>query len=159
MPVPENKKRANQSVRHSWPLNLLILGGLILLVAAVFVVKGEKPASTETDTNLEQSMEDVFDEALAEHKPLFVFLHSLDCIPCKEMMTVVAQVYPEFQELVILLDVDVYDQRNTNILRREGLQAIPTLVFYDRSGERYTHIGVMQAEQLRSALQALAGRN
>jgi thiol:disulfide interchange protein len=76
-----------------------------------------------------------------------------------EMMEVVAQVYPEFQEQVVLIDVDVYDQGNANILRREGLQAIPTLVFYDRSGERYSHVGVLPADQMRTVFQTLSGEN
>lgn len=72
-------------------------------------------------------------------------------------MDIVAQVHPEFQEQVVLIDVDVYDQRNANILRREALQAIPTLVFYNRAGERYLHIGVLPADQLRNVFQTLSG--
>jgi hypothetical protein len=39
----------------------------------------------------------------------------------------VANVYPDFQDSVVLIDVDVYVQSNKNILRRERLQSIPTL--------------------------------
>lgn len=74
-------------------------------------------------------------------------------------MGVVADVYPEFQDSVVLIDVDVYDQRNINILRRESLQVIPTLVFYDRQGRRQIFVGVMQAEQLRDTLQAISTGN
>ena len=71
-------------------------------------------------------------------------------------MEVVKQVYPEFQDSVVLIDVDVYDQRNNNIMRREGLQSIPTLVFYDRNGKRQMNIGVMESDQFRQTLSALA---
>jgi thioredoxin-related protein len=59
----------------------------------------------------------------------------------------------------MLIDVDVYDQRNQNILRREGLQSIPTLVFYDAQGHRQLHIGVMPPDKFRNTLQKLAAGN
>ena len=85
-----------------------------------------------------------------------VFLHSLDCIPCKEIMGTVGNIYPEFQNSVVLIDVDVYVQSNQNILRRERLQSIPTLVFYDAQGSRQVFIGAMPPEQLRETLTLLA---
>jgi thiol:disulfide interchange protein len=136
------------------PPTLLILIGIALLVIAVFALKSgsNTPVSAA-------SLEAELNQALKDGRPTFVFLHSLDCIPCKEMMGVVADVYPEFQDSVVLIDVDVYDQRNINILRRESLQVIPTLVFYDRQGRRQIFVGVMQAEQLRDTLQAISTEN
>lgn len=102
------------------------------------------------------SLEAQLDQALSDERPTFVFLHSLDCIPCKEMMGVVADVYPEFQDSIVLVDVDVYDQNNQNILRRERLQSIPTLVFYDSQGTRQVFIGAMPADQFHDILTQLA---
>jgi thiol:disulfide interchange protein len=73
------------------------------------------------------------------------------------MMSIVDSVYPEFKDTVTLLDVDVYDQATYSMLRRERLQAIPTLVFYDKRGTRTVSIGVMHAEELRARLQSLSG--
>ena len=134
------------------PPTLLVLAGIVLLLLAVFVFKSSGQASTSS-----AALETQLDQALAVKRPTFVFLHSLDCIPCKEMMGVVAKVYPEFQDSVALIDVDIYDERNANILRRENLQSIPTLVFYDANGVRQMFIGAMPPEQFRITLQALAG--
>jgi len=123
-----------------------------LLLVAVFVFKSSGQSSTPS-----AALETQLDQALDAKRPTFVFLHSLDCIPCKEMMGVVAKVYPEFQDSVALIDVDIYDERNANILRRENLQSIPTLVFYDAHGARQMFIGAMPSEQFRTTLQALAG--
>ena len=71
-------------------------------------------------------------------------------------MNVVAEVHPEFENTVTLLDVDVHNQDNYPILRREKLQAIPTLVFYDRQGTRTVSIGVISADELRVMLRTLA---
>ena len=136
------------------PTGLIVLGGLLILAA---IVLASKPKSDPMKADL--SLETRLDEALESQRPIFVFLHSLDCIPCQQMMEIVAQVYPEFDGSVVLIDVDVNDQRNINILRREALQLIPTLVFYDRQGQRYVQIGVLQADQLRDVLKALSEGN
>jgi thiol:disulfide interchange protein len=154
--MPSNKTR--RAVRHKQiakkqTTTLLIVGGLALLLIAVFALKnGSSPAST---ANLEAEL----DQALQQGRPTFVFLHSLECIPCKEMMNTVAQVYPEFQDSVVLIDVDIYQQSNANLIRREGLQSIPTLVFYDAQGKRQLFIGAMPAEQFHDVMTQLAAGN
>ena len=42
------------------------------------------------------------------------------------------------------------------LLEQVGLQYIPTLIFYDRTGKEQVSVGVMEAEQLRQTLAALA---
>jgi hypothetical protein len=68
---------------------------------------------------------------------------------------VVAEVLSEHRETVALVDVDVYDDHNAPLLRQERIQAIPSLVFYDRAGKRQVHVGVMDAAGLRLALGTL----
>jgi hypothetical protein len=71
----------------------------------------------------------------------------------------VADVYPDYQDSIVLIDVDVYDQGNSNIIHRERLQSIPTLVFYDAKGTRQVFIGAMPSEQFRDTLtQMVAGQ-
>lgn len=72
------------------------------------------------------------------------------------MMGVVADVYPSFQETVVLIDVDIYKQGNENIIRHEGLQSIPTLVFYDSTGKRQMFIGAMSPNKFCDTLTQLA---
>lgn len=145
--MPNRKQKPRKQ-----PPTFLILVGIVILLLAAFVYKSsqDQPASAET-------LEKQLDIALESNRPAFVFLHSLDCIPCQEMMGVVAQVYPEFQDKVVLIDVDVYNQANAPILRRERLQAIPTQVFYTAGGMRQYFVGVMTADQLRQTLQSLQG--
>ncbi len=140
--------------RRKQPSTLFILAGIVLLVSAVILIKNARQAPASA-----ASLEDQYNQAIQEKQPTFVFLHSLDCIPCEAMMEVVAQVYPEFEDRVVLIDVDVYDQRNVNIMRREGLQMIPTLVFYDQQGVRQMQVGVLEPNQLRAILQGISGAN
>lgn len=144
--MPKRKRHIRKN-----PPTLLILAGIALLLIAVFALKsGKDPHASAA------SLESQLDQALSDGLPTFVFLHSLDCIPCKAMMKTVADDYPDFQDSVVLIDVDIYDQSNSNIIRRERLQSIPTLVFYNAQGTRHVFIGAMPSEQFRDTLTRLA---
>lgn len=150
MPKTKHFKRKRRAFKN--PPTLMILAGIALVLIAIFTFKsGDNPSTSAA------SLESQLDQALVAKRPTFVFLHSLDCIPCKEMMGTVADVYPDFQDSVVLIDVDVYNQSNQNILRRERLQSIPTLVFYDARGTRQVHIGAMPSDQFRDVMTQLAG--
>jgi thiol-disulfide isomerase/thioredoxin len=136
---------------HNQPSTLLVLAGIAIILITVFALKSI--VDTPVSVNL---LEAQLDQALNEGHPTFVFLHSLDCIPCKEMMGTVAAVYPDFQNSVVLIDVDIYDQSNSNIIQRERLQSIPTLVFYSAQGTRQVFIGAMPSEQFRDVMTQLA---
>ena len=131
---------------------LVFVGILLVTVAAILALKPESRSAADSLVARETDLE----AALSSGRPALVFLHSLDCVPCRKMMNVVAEVHPEFEKSVTLLDVDVYNQGNYPILRREKLQAIPTLVFYDRQGTRSVSIGVISADELRVRLKTLA---
>lgn len=149
--MPKGKHTKHRKRASKNPPTLMILAGIALLLVAVFALKnGDDSAASSA------SLEVQLDQALDDGRPIFVFLHSLDCIPCKEMMGTVADVYPDFQESVVLIDVDVYNQNNQNILRRERLQSIPTLVFYDSQGNRQVFIGAMPSDQFHDVMTQLA---
>jgi thiol:disulfide interchange protein len=128
---------------------LFILAGIAFILFAVYSWK------SVGDTSVASKLEQQLDQALKGGQPAFVFLHSLNCVACKEMMAIVDQVYPEYQDAVVLIDVDVYEQSNADLLKREQVQSIPTLVFYDTQGARQVFIGAMPAEQFRDTLSQL----
>ena len=149
--MPRTKHSGRRRHTSNNPPTILILAGIALLLVAVFAFKKGDNISASAS-----SLESQLDQALADKRPTFVFLHSLDCIPCKAMMQTVADVYPDYQDSIVLIDVDVYDQSNNNILRRERLQSIPTLVFYNAQGSRQVFIGAMPADQFSDTLTQLA---
>lgn len=97
------------------------------------------------------------DRLLAAKQPTLAFFHSNNCKQCLTMMEVVEQVYPEFANSVALVDVNVYDERNAALLQRARIRAIPTQIFFDRSGQGRVVLGAMEPEQLRQELQTLVG--
>lgn len=132
----------------------LIVAGLALLVVVVLMVKDKHQATTTASGKELPELQLV--NALQAGQPTLAFYHSTNCEQCIIMMDIVAQVYPEYREEVALVDVDVYDQRNAPLLRKVGLQYIPTLVFYNQNGERQVHVGVMEADMLRNTLATIS---
>jgi len=141
-------------------------GGNTILATATLPVIGEKQATAvpvqsatpaPTAAALSSSPEAQLGRLLAAGKPTLAFFHSNNCKQCIKMMEVVAQVYPEFEGAVALVDVDVYDQANAKLLQVARIRAIPTQIFYNSSGEGQVVLGAMEPEELRAYMRSLAG--
>jgi len=151
MPTSKSKRHHHKS---SHLPQILAIAGLVILVLAIFLIKGNLQAAEPTsDPNV--SAETQLDQALADHQPVLAFYHSNNCKQCLIMIDTVNEVYPDFSTSIALVDINVYDQQNQNLLQRVGLQFIPTLIFYDRNGQSETRVGVMEAELLHQNLTAL----
>jgi thioredoxin-like negative regulator of GroEL len=151
--MPKSKQHPNKTSRLA---HVLVIGGLALLIIAILVVK-QKPQTSSPLVSSTDPPEAQLDRALQIGQPTLSFFHSNNCQQCIVMMDTVAQVYPEFSDSVMLVDVNVYDELNQALLQRVGLQFIPTLIFFDRAGQGQVSVGVMEAEQLKQTLASLAG--
>ncbi len=134
---------------------ILALGGLGLLVLAVVLLKNRPVEETRAET-ADALPQEQLEQVLQAGQPAVAFFHSNTCQQCIEMIGIVGDVYPEFADSVALVDVNVYDERNSVLLRQVRLQFIPTLIFYDQNGKSELFVGVMPAEQLRQRLASLA---
>lgn len=171
-------KRHTKRHDRSPGLKLAVIAGLLLLIAGVLFLKAQSRTAASVESRDETdpvgaisetaglaqptpsvalSPEAQLDHVLAAGEPALAFFHSTTCIQCVQMTEIVEQVYPGFAGRVTLIDVNVYDQRNANLLRRAGIRVIPTLIFIDRSGQGRGHLGVMEPDELKKQLQALAG--
>jgi len=110
-------------------------------------------ASAEADESPEVQLE----RFLIAGKPTLAFFHSNNCVQCIKMMEVVAEVYPEFDDSVALVDVNVYDKASSRLLQRAQIRAIPTQIFFDRTGQGRVVMGAMTPDQFREQLRTLAG--
>jgi thiol-disulfide isomerase/thioredoxin len=97
------------------------------------------------------------EQLLTAGQPTLAFFHSNNCVQCIKMMEVVAQVYPEFDDSVALVDVNVYDKANSRLLQRARIRAIPTQIFFNRTRQGMVVMGAMTADQFREQMQTLAG--
>jgi thiol-disulfide isomerase/thioredoxin len=133
---------------------ILILVGIMILVAVVFLLKNKPEDAPDLTAKAPETQLNWY---LENKQPVFVFYHSTTCQTCVDMMAVVAQVYPEFKDQVGLVDVDVYQPWNQELLRYARVTNIPTQVFINEKGESQTMIGGLQPAELRAQLQVLAG--
>lgn len=145
-----SKRRPQRQKAHpKW----WILSAIGLAIVAVLLAKPR--TALPVDAGL--APDALLEQALAAGHPVLVFYHSLDCHSCVEMMEVVAEVYPEFEATVDLVDVNVYDPSSEAVIRWGGIRYIPTLVFVDRGGGREVKVGTMTLEALQEGLGALGG--
>ena len=137
---------------RGWLPILAVLGVIVLLGITVYAKQQAQPVATTSELPETQLA-----RLLAQGKPTLAFYHSNTCDQCIQMTRIVQQVYPEFAGSVALVDVNVYDNRNTILLQKVRIRYIPTLIFYDRAGQAQTSVGVMEPTTLRQQLQALRG--
>lgn len=145
-------KRKNKFNR-TWIPAVLIIAAILILASVVLILKNNSKSAVKPANELPETQ---FDLALNEKDPIFIFFHSNNCALCIEMIKNVDEVIPEFRNSVTLVDVNVYDEKNSHFLTRFGVQVIPTLVFINRNGDGKKAVGVLSPSQLRDQLILLA---
>jgi thiol:disulfide interchange protein len=156
MPPTKRKRqqrKQKQSFRWIRPLALL---GVVLIAAVILLIKNQPENAPPADT---ESAEVQLDYYLGERKPTLAFFHSNNCYSCLLMVQRVELIHPEFAEHVALVDIDVYDPRNQNLLRKAGITTIPTMVFLSAEGDAEVIMGIMEEDQLRQQLRNTMGEN
>jgi thiol:disulfide interchange protein len=153
--MPPNKFSKSRIGKAGFLRSILILIGVVLIVAVVFLIKNNSEPVPEVSESFE-TPEMQLDWYLENQRPVFLFFHSNTCQTCTDMMDVVDQVYPEFTDQVGLVDVDVYDPKNNHLLHRAQIRNIPTQIFINGNGEGKMKIGGMHPEELRAVLQSLS---
>jgi len=166
-------QKAKEPRNRRWA-QLAIVAGVVLLAAAILVLKNraddQRPlalaesqavageegqaAVTAAPAELPQAQ---LERLLAAGQPTLAFFHSNNCVQCIKMMEVVADVHPEFEGLVALVDVDVYDPQNRVLLLQAGIHSIPTQIFYNAAGEGKLTVGAMPTQVFRTYMRAAAG--
>jgi thioredoxin 1 len=82
-------------------------------------------------------------------KVTFVELGSKNCIPCKMMERVMADVEKEYGDQVKVVFHDVWTKEGEPYGEKYGIRAIPTQIFLDKNGKEYfRHEGFFPKEEL-----------
>jgi thioredoxin-like negative regulator of GroEL len=142
-------------------LSMLIV--LILVIASVglVILKNynqtiQKDSVNNVASNSNERPANLYKYAIINSKPALVFFHSNNCDSCIQMIQVINEIYPEFEEQVILVDVNVYEEQNRGLISQLEINYIPTLVFYNRAGEEITHVGVIESKDLHEELSRIS---
>ena len=173
----EHQRMPSQSVtvrrRTGGVLSILILATVVLAVGAILLLKEGRPptatvvsasdvsAATVSSASSSAgpaggSAVDQLSRGANEKRPALVFMHSTTCQSCIDMMKVVDQVYPEFKDQLVLVDVDIYDEANGPLMDSLGLRYIPTVVVFNSKGKASQNVGAMKADAFRTFLRQRA---
>ena len=86
-----------------------------------------------------------------------VDLGSTSCIPCKMMEPVLENLTKEYKGRAAILFVDV--KKDREMARKFDIRAIPTQVFFDKSGkEVWRHAGFLDQKTIEGKLNTLVGK-
>ncbi len=163
--APAIRKQTQTPALKPWQIGVL-LGIIALVIGVIWFEQRPVTRTVETDAGAiedqatlaplpEESPEAHFDRLRDAGMPIFAFFHSDGCYQCAAMSDIVAEVYPDFAASVALVDVDIHAPANRSLVGRVGIRAIPTMIFFDRSGTGEGAMGVISAEELRAALEKL----
>lgn len=81
-----------------------------------------------------------------------VDLGANSCIPCKMMAPILEKLEKEYQGKAAIIVVDVWKDKEP--VKRFGIRAIPTQIFFDKDGkEVYRHVGFMSERAIVTQLE------
>jgi thioredoxin 1 len=81
-----------------------------------------------------------------------VDLGSDTCIPCKLMAPIMGKVEKKYRGKAVVILIDV--RKNQEPIKRFGIRAIPTQIFFDKQGkEVYRHEGFMSEAEIDQVFQ------
>jgi len=140
---------------------ILLILGILIFIIAVYFLKNQKNFWNDTGADepkaalANETAEERYERFIQVGEPIFMFFRSDSCEACIEMKKIVDQIFPEFEGKIAFIDVDAYNPQNNSLMKRAHIQAIPTLVFIDKTGQASYAVGVMEAEQFQNQLQSL----
>jgi thioredoxin 1 len=83
----------------------------------------------------------------------FIELGSVNCIPCRMMQPVMAEIEKEYGTRVKVVFHDVWTAEGKPFAEQYRIRAIPTQVFLDKNGKEYfRHMGFFSKEEIGKVL-------
>lgn len=69
------------------------------------------------------------------------------CVPCKMMAPILTKLQKDYKDRAAIVFIDVWKYKEP--IRRFGIRAIPTQIFFDANGnEVYRHVGFMSEKDI-----------
>lgn len=85
-----------------------------------------------------------------------VDLGAKKCIPCKMMAPILVELEKEYQGRAAIVFIDVWRRENQSYVKRFGIRAIPTQIFFDKNGKEVErHTGFLDKKSIVSKFQQL----
>lgn len=121
-----------------------------LLILILIILVHIAPTKTSADDLLNAAIPQV----PTEGQVTMVDLGANKCIPCKMMAPILKELKEEYAGRASIVFIDVWENRKQ--AQRFGIRAIPTQIFYDKSGrEVQRHIGFLDKKSIVATFEKL----
>jgi len=127
---------------------------LLLAVSLFWLLSGcQSDTSPQEETTLIPDLASIpLDQALSSGLPTIAEFGRGVCVPCKEMKPILEELATEYEGKLNVVIVEVDDHMDQ--VRRYGIMAIPTQIFFDGSGNEVTsHVGFLPKEEIITQLE------
>ncbi len=116
---------------------------ILIILLTVTLGCGKKTASTTTSQGFNY----------AGYPLTFIELGSVNCVPCRMMQPVMAQVETNYSDIVRVLFYDVWTPQGEPLGRLFHVTAIPTQIFVTPEGkEVFRHVGYFPYEEVEKVI-------
>jgi len=123
---------------------LMLTAGIVFIGLSVGITAEKKVTQKDIQKQEQKVVSDKKDI-----KVTFVELGSVNCIPCKMMQPVMADIEKEYGAQVKVIFYDVWTKEGKPYAEQYGIRAIPTQIFLDKDGNEYfRHQGFFPKEEI-----------
>ena len=120
--------------------SIMAIAFVLLFVLSVAVVKEAKTKNAEPDVN------NVKNQEQTTSNPKMIEIGSDTCVPCIMMDEVLEELREEYSNS---LEVEFIHAKNEDMVKKYGINAIPTQIFYDKDGkELFRHSGFFSTQEI-----------
>lgn len=91
-------------------------------------------------------------------KPQVIKFTSAMCLDCQEMNRIFKEIFPKFQDKILLIEIPVQDGKafTQEQIKKYNVTLVPTIVLLDSNGKQVKRIeGAIPKEQMESYLEGL----
>jgi len=125
-------------------ISLLLVAGIVFIGLSVGITAEKNVTKKDIQKQEQKSVSDKKDI-----KVTFVELGSVNCIPCKMMQPVMADIEKEYGAQVKVIFYDVWTKEGEPYGKKYKIRAIPTQIFLDKDGNEYfRHQGFFPKDEI-----------
>lgn len=141
--------------RQSWTIAPFIgIVILLMLTGAFSACSKEEPKEQPKPAQSPAASSSTIAEVPVKGMVTMLDIGATECIPCKMMAPIMEELEKEYHGRAAIIFIDVW--KNREQAPKFGIRAIPTQIFYDKSGkEVYRHEGFMDKAKIVAMLDKL----
>lgn len=124
-----------------------MIGGLFFIAVAVVYAVTESGSGTNPSGTVGLQAQSTPMPSPGTGRVTMIDLGATECIPCKMMAPILAELKIQYAGKADILFIDVW--KNPAQAKAYGIQTIPTQIFFDKKGrEVFRHIGFMDKQRI-----------